>query len=144
MGSLGRAMRLAFPVFLWLFFFVKAYDPVWADAPAGGYAEYGIQPQSLGVKPWKNNGWSTEALSQNQPNPASHFTVIYFSVAHSGPASLKLYNALGREIGYFVDDFCEAGTYRVRFAVDILAKGQYYYQLKTADYVYVKKMIIVK
>lgn len=64
--------------------------------------------------------------------------------AHSGPASLKPYNARGRQIGYFVDDFCEAGAYRVRFAVDALAKGQYFYRLQTAGYVYVKKMIVVR
>jgi hypothetical protein len=97
------------------------------------------------TEPWLHRQDSKEPLSQNQPNPASSYTVIYFYVAQTGPVSLKLFDSRGKFIGYFVDGPGVAGTtYRVYFSVGILPKGEYFYSLETSEFVLVKKMIVVK
>jgi hypothetical protein len=97
------------------------------------------------TRPWLHRQDSKEPLSQNQPNPASSYTVIYFYVAQTGPVSLKLYDSRGKFIGYFVDGPGVAGTtYRVFFPVGILAMGEYFYCLKTSGFSIAKKMVIVK
>jgi hypothetical protein len=139
------AMRFFLSLVVLLCFVGKAASfPAWGDTPAAQAATIDKATLSTGIKPWKSFRWSTEPLSQNQPNPAVRYTIIYFNIDHSGPASLKLFTVAGREIGYFIDDFCDAGTYRVKFNVDFLAKGQYFYRLKTPENVYVRKMIVVK
>ena len=97
------------------------------------------------TKPWLYRQGSKEPLSQNQPNPASSYTVIYFYVAQTGPVSLKLYDSKGKFIGYFVDGTGVGGTtYRVLFPVGILAAGEYFYCLMTSEFSLVKKMVVVK
>ncbi len=87
-------------------------------------------------------------LLQNQPNPASSYTDIYFYLIQAGPVSLKLYNTAGREIGYFAipdNGYCMAGYwYDVHFPVNALSSGEYYYRMWSRNYTAVKKMIILK
>ena len=97
------------------------------------------------TKPWLYRHGSKEPLSQNQPNPASSYTVIYFYIAQTGPVSLKLFDSRGKFIGYFVDGTGVGGTtYRVLFPVGILAAGEYFYCLMTSGFSIVKKMVVVK
>lgn len=101
--------------------------------------------QLTSTKPWLYRHGSKEPLSQNQPNPATSYTAIYFYVAKTGPVSLKLYNSRGKFIGYFVDGTGVGGTtYRVLFPVWILAAGEYFYCFMTGEFSIVKKMVIVK
>jgi hypothetical protein len=95
--------------------------------------------------PWLHRHGSKEPLSQNQPNPASSYTIIYFYIAKTGPVSLKLYDSRGKFIGYFVDGTGLGGTtYRVSFPVGILSAGEYFYCLMTREFSIAKKMVIVK
>jgi hypothetical protein len=104
-----------------------------------------VTHQLTGTGPWLHRQGSTEPISQNQPNPASLYTIIYFYVARTGPVSLKLYNSMGKFVGYFVDGPLVGGeTYRVFFPVGILAAGEYFYRFSTAEFTIVKKMVIVK
>ena len=97
------------------------------------------------TSPWLHQHGNKDPLSQNQPNPASSYTIIYFYVAQSGPVSLKLYDARGKLIGYFVDGPGTGGTtYRVLFPVNFLAAGEYFYCFMTSEFSIVKKMVVVK
>jgi hypothetical protein len=101
--------------------------------------------QLTGTGPWLPRKDIKEPVSQNQPNPASLYTVIYFYVARTGPVSLNLYDSRGKFIGYFVDGPCVGGeTYRVLFPVGILAAGEYFYRFKAGELTVVKKMVIIK
>jgi hypothetical protein len=97
----------------------------------------------VNVPPWQN-----AVLLQNRPNPVSNRTNIYFSVARSGPASLRLFDSKGREVGYFPiggDGLATAGLwYCARFDASRVSSGQYYYRLQTAGFVAVKKMVVVR
>lgn len=98
-----------------------------------------------GTRPWR---WpqrpQTTLLLQNQPNPTSEYTVISFYLARSGPASLTLYTASGRLVGYFLDGFKEKGWYSVGFCPEFVAMGEYFYRLSTPAGDLLKKMIVVR
>jgi hypothetical protein len=98
-----------------------------------------------GTRPW---AWPQRLqgtlLLQNQPNPTSAYTVISFYLAQSGPASLTLYTASGRFVGYFLHGFKEKGWYSVGFRPGFIAMGEYFYRLSTPADDLLKKMIVVR
>jgi hypothetical protein len=84
------------------------------------------------------------SLSQNYPNPFNPTTTISFSIDKRSLVTLKVYNALGREIETLVNREEMPGSYVVRFNGVGLASGVYFYQLKAGDNVSAKKMILLK
>jgi len=84
------------------------------------------------------------ALSQNYPNPFNPTTQISYSVPQSGYLSLKVYNLLGEEIATLFEGFQPAGNYVATFDGNRLASGVYLYQLKAANFVETKKLILSK
>lgn len=63
------------------------------------------------------------------PNPFSTQAVIRVRVDRSGPVSLRLYDALGREVAALVDGPRDAGTIAVTIDADDLPSGNYIAQL---------------
>ncbi|MDZ7764130.1 MAG: T9SS type A sorting domain-containing protein [Melioribacteraceae bacterium] len=57
---------------------------------------------------------------------------------------LEIYNALGQKITTLVNKKLSTGNYEVDFDGGNLTSGVYFYQLKTADYLETKKMLLVK
>lgn len=58
--------------------------------------------------------------------------------------SLKVYDVLGREVVTLIDEYKNAGNYRVEFAGSNLPSGVYFYQLKAGEFVETEKMILLK
>jgi len=83
-------------------------------------------------------------LSQNYPNPFNPTTVIEFTMLKSGPASLIVYDLLGREVKVLVNGTMDAGTYKATFDARDLTGGTYFYTLKSGDASITKKMVLVK
>jgi len=87
-------------------------------------------------------------LAQNYPNPFNPSTKIKYSISNSGGlsehVSLKIYDTLGREMATLVNQFQNAGTYEVTFDANKLSSGIYFYELKTANFHQIKKMILEK
>lgn len=105
-------------------------------------------------------------LYQNYPNPFNPSTKIKFTVPQATQygevnnvfVSLKVYNALGKEVAVLVNEYKDAGNYEVEFntantnlrlnsggsAYVAFASGVYYYQLKILDFVQTKKMILIR
>ncbi len=93
-------------------------------------------------------------LNQNYPNPFNPSTIISWQAPVSGWQTLKIYDALGREVATLVNEFRAAGNYEVEFNSAInnkqLASGVYYYQLRMenpangTNFMETKKMIILK
>jgi hypothetical protein len=83
-------------------------------------------------------------LIQNYPNPFNPATTISYSVPKRSRVSLKLFDILGREVVELKNEIQNAGTYKVKFNASHLASGIYFYQLKSDDFISVKKMILLK
>jgi Secretion system C-terminal sorting domain len=86
----------------------------------------------------------TYSLEQNYPNPFNPTTNIKFGIPKSGLVKLVIYDVLGRVVETVVNEFKEAGTYKVDFDASKLASGVYFYKLESGDFTAVKKMLLVK
>jgi hypothetical protein len=84
------------------------------------------------------------SISQNYPNPFNPATKINFALPKDGPVSLKVYNALGKEVATLVDTRLTAGTYTFNFNGTGLASGIYFYKINSGSFNETKKMILSK
>ena len=84
-------------------------------------------------------------LFQNYPNPFNPSTTISWQSPVGGWQTIKLFDVLGREIETIVEGYFDAGLHSSFFIVNsLLPSGVYFYQLKAGDYIYMKKMILLK
>lgn len=91
------------------------------------------------------------SLSQNYPNPFNSSTTIEYSLPHNSFVSLKIYDALGKEIEMLVNEYKNPGTYKINFDGTKLSSGVYFYKIATSDlsgrnknFNIIKKMIVIK
>ena len=84
------------------------------------------------------------SLSQNFPNPFNPSTKIRFAIPQREFLSLKVYDALGREIETLAEGISEAGEFEVTFNAANLPGGVYFYELRSAEYSETKKFILIK
>jgi M6 family metalloprotease-like protein len=84
------------------------------------------------------------SLSQNYPNPFNPITTIAFSLPQSGSVTLKVFDALGREVATLVNGFRSEGKFNVEFDASKLSSGMYIYKLTSDKFTEVKKMMLVK
>ena len=83
-------------------------------------------------------------LSQNYPNPFNPTTQIRYSVPKESFVSLKIYDILGCEVSTLVNEIKNQGIYEVNFDARELASGLYFYRIQSADYMSIKKMMLIK
>ncbi|MGD8780826.1 MAG: carbohydrate binding domain-containing protein [Ignavibacteria bacterium] len=83
-------------------------------------------------------------LTQNYPNPFNPSTKIEYSLQKPGIVTLKIYNILGQEVLSLVNEFKNAGNYKVDFNAGNLASGVYIYQLRAGSFINSKKMLLLK
>ncbi len=86
----------------------------------------------------------TYALNQNYPNPFNPTTIITYQIPKNEFVSVKIFDALGREVKTLVNEFKSQGKYSVNFDASNLSSGVYFYQLKSGDYTSIKKMVLLK
>lgn len=96
------------------------------------------------VIPISTNTPGSYQLSQNYPNPFNPTTNIRFAIPKNSLVTMKVYDALGREVTTLVNEFKNAGTYQVDFNALNLSSGIYFYTIKAADFAETKKMMLVK
>jgi hypothetical protein len=84
------------------------------------------------------------AISQNYPNPFNPTTTINFSLEKAGHVTLKVYDAVGREVATLVDGPKNASTYNVTFDASGLTSGTYVYTIEVDNQKVSKKMVLMK
>jgi hypothetical protein len=85
------------------------------------------------------------ALEQNFPNPFNPSTTIGFTLQVSGHTTLKIYDAIGREVAELANMFLEAGTYHQRtFDASRFSSGIYFARLVSDNKTQIKKMSLMK
>jgi hypothetical protein len=83
-------------------------------------------------------------LNQNYPNPFNPSTVISYQLPMNNSVSLKIYDAIGREVADLVNEEQSAGNHLVIFNAAHLASGTYFYHLRAGNFSSVKKMLLMK
>jgi hypothetical protein len=139
--------------------YVGVYSTVKWDSSSFQYTKSTTAGSGPMVDNWDNWGESFEpyltvtatsltptvySLEQNRPNPFNPMTAISFGLPQAGHVSLKVFDLQGRLVAELVNGMKDAGYHQVTFDGSRLASGLYFYQLQTATYVGVKKMMLVK
>lgn len=79
------------------------------------------------------------------PNPFNPSTNIKFTLAQSGPVSLKIYNLTGQLVKTVLDNVSKPqGEYEYQVRMDNFASGIYFYILRQGNMMVAKKMVLLK
>ncbi len=84
------------------------------------------------------------ALEQNYPNPFNPTTVISYQLSANGFTSLKIYDAIGREVATLVNEVKEAGYYSAQFDGARLSSGIYFAKLSSSGKTQMRKLVLMK
>lgn len=84
------------------------------------------------------------ALLQNNPNPFNPTTTITYTIPQYAFINLVVYDVLGKTITSLVNEQKTAGSYKVTFDASSLPSGSYFYRLSAGNYIFIKKMMLVK
>jgi photosystem II stability/assembly factor-like uncharacterized protein len=87
---------------------------------------------------------STFALKQNYPNPFNPATTICFSLPSRSFVSLKVFDALGREVSILLADELPAGTYTQQWNAAKMSSGIYFYRLQAGSFTETKKLVLLR
>ena len=95
------------------------------------------------------NSFNTEAplgftLRQNYPNPFNPITNMEFVISDLGFITLKIYDALGKEIETLVNENLSPGSYKVRWNAEGFASGVYFYELSDGNLKQTKRLLLLK
>jgi hypothetical protein len=85
------------------------------------------------------------SLEQNYPNPFNPSTTIEFSLPEDvNNVTLNIYNSLGEKVSELVNTNLQAGRYSYNWDAKNFASGIYIYELRTNNFVSIKKMMLLK
>jgi xylan 1,4-beta-xylosidase len=85
------------------------------------------------------------SLEQNHPNPFGTATTLRFTLAESGPVTIRVFDIVGREVARILDDrFLTEGPHQFGFDASGLPSGVYIYRMETADTFFSRMMTIVR
>jgi hypothetical protein len=108
----------------------------------------------IGIQPISSEVPQHFALYQNYPNPFNPATKIRFNIPtplnppEGGKfgtlVTLKIYDALGREVVVLVNESLAPGTYETDFDASNLPSGVYFYKLSSGEYSESKKLVLIK
>jgi hypothetical protein len=83
-------------------------------------------------------------LEQNYPNPFNPATTIAFHIPSSAFVTLKVFDALGREVATIMSGNVQAGSHLRQWNAERMAGGVYFYRLVVGDFVQTKKLVVLK
>ncbi len=87
------------------------------------------------------------SLSQNFPNPFNPSTMIMYNLPSTAFVTLKVYNALGKEVAVLVNQNQNSGEHMEVFDIGKtrgLASGVYFYRLTAGSLIQTRKMTLIK
>jgi hypothetical protein len=103
-----------------------------SGCPAGGKVE-------------ESNVLEASSYLTTYPNPFSELTTIAFSVPKDGRAVIRVYDAVGKEIGVLFDGMTKSGQmYKVDFDGSHYSEGMYFYSITSDEMNQTKRMNLIK
>jgi plastocyanin len=83
-------------------------------------------------------------LKQNYPNPFNPTTTISFKLQYKSLVSLKIFDALGREVSTLVNEELSAGDHFRQWTGVNMSTGVYFYRLQAGSFIETKKLLLLK
>ena len=89
------------------------------------------------------------SLGQNYPDPFNPSTNIEYSIPERTYVKMEVYNLLGRKVATLVDGQEKAGIHRVTWdgrntSGERLASGIYFYRIRAGDFIFTRKMLLLR
>ncbi|MDR3665370.1 MAG: FISUMP domain-containing protein [Ignavibacteriaceae bacterium] len=84
------------------------------------------------------------ALSNAYPNPFNPTTTISYKIPVNILVSIKVFDAIGKEILTLVNETKPAGAYDITINSQNLPSGIYYYHMRAGNFIQTKKIILMK
>jgi subtilisin family serine protease len=94
------------------------------------------------------------SLSQNYPNPFNPTTIISYTLAKRSFVSVKVYDAIGRQIAVLINNIRDAGSHNIEFDAAFfkgISSGIYFYKMEALNpdskalmFSDIKKMVLIK
>ena len=78
----------------------------------------------------------------NTPNPAKNYTIISYNLLDNADVKLYIHNVNGQLIQTLIEEKQTAGQHQIKWNLDNLLSGIYFYTLKTENNIVTKKCII--
>ena len=92
--------------------------------------------------------WVPEAVEMElslQPNPSKYITSIQFQLPEAGNVFLEVYNSTGQLVKSIANnDWYDSGTHSKELIVGDYQKGMYFVNLRTANDMLTKKLIVLE
>ena len=135
--------KYGYPVDTTVFINSAPFAVTSSSSGALSYAYFQSQcvKDAIRQKPNQTLGYS---LFVNYPNPFNPQTIITYSIPVSELVSLKVFDALGREIRMLVSERQTPGTHSVTFDGGNLPSGVYFYRLQAGSYSATRKLVLLK
>jgi hypothetical protein len=86
----------------------------------------------------------TYRLSQNYPNPFNPSTTISFNLKSESFVSLKIFDALGREVALLASATLPAGEHARQWNAAGFPSGVYYYRLQAGTFHETRRLILLR
>jgi hypothetical protein len=83
-------------------------------------------------------------LQQNYPNPFNPVTNISFKVPYESDVVIKVYDIVGREVAYLVNERRQPGSYNIQFDGSNLSSGIYLLKMSAGSFNQTMKMTLLK
>lgn len=116
---------------------------VWCGS-SGGKVWYSYMNNIVGIKKINTGTPSEIALYQNYPNPFNPATKIKFELPKQESVTVKIFDALGREVTILVNEQLAPGIYETEWNAANYPSGIYFYILKAGDFTDTKRMTLIK
>ncbi|MEO6694729.1 MAG: T9SS type A sorting domain-containing protein [Ignavibacteria bacterium] len=101
-----------------------------AAGGGGVFLRYG---SSIGISLTNTDLPAEYELGQNYPNPFNPSTTINFSIPVASKVTLKIYNSTGKEVNTLIDEFKNAGNYKISYNASELNSGIYFYTMTASS-----------
>lgn len=121
----------------------------WAFGNNGVILKY--NPEPVGIN-FEQAFIPTEfSLEQNYPNPFNPNTNISYIIGKPGFVTIKVYDIKGNEIKTLINQYHYPGRYNIKFEVNGLSSGSYFYRMKvrsdrmeTENFSETRRMVFLK
>lgn len=132
-------IEIAFPGGL----FMLNKDLGWAVGSDGWIFKYESDDVTSVSNPTVD-GPSDFRLFDNYPNPFNSATTISYFLPFREEIEISVFNVLGEKVKVFFSGMQNPGLHQIEFDGSNLSSGVYFYQLKTKNFVEIKKSLLVK
>ncbi len=119
-------------------------EDLFAGTYGGGVWRRPLSEMMTSAKMTSIRSSSSFNLKQNYPNPFNPSTTIEFTLPTRAFVSLKVFDALGREVAILLSKELNAGTHSRQWNAEGYASGMYLYRLQTESYTQTRKVLLLR